>query len=324
MSSVLSVLITGGAGFIASHVANALREQYPHYHLVVLDRMGYAASADHLHPGIVLVRGNICDAATVQRVFDEHGISHVLHFAAETHVDNSFLDSVPFALTNVVGTAVLLQQCRRTPRLQRFVHVSTDEVYGECATGSFDESAPMAPSNPYSASKAGAELLVQSFIQSFQLPALITRANNIYGPHQYPEKLVPKLLLRGMSGRSFPLHGGGSSVRNYLHVSDAAAAFVQLLHRGQLGQVYNISGTQEYSTQHVAHTLQGIFAAQGWPTPPLESVPDRSFNDCRYSVSSDKLQALGWQPRVTLEHGLRDRGGHEVAERVAERLARRR
>lgn len=301
----LSVLVTGGAGFIASHVANALRHQYPEYQLVVLDRMGYASSAEHLHPDIEVVHGNICDVPTVQSVFEQHAITHVLHFAAETHVDNSFLDSLPFAITNVVGTAVLLQQSRRTPGFQLFVHVSTDEVYGECTCGSFSENARLAPSNPYSASKAGAELLVQAYMQSFDFPAIITRANNIYGPHQYPEKLVPKLLLRGLLEQSFPLHGGGGSVRNYLYVSDAAAAFLTLLHKGEVGSVYNISGQEEYSTRHVAATLQSIFVEHKLPPPPLEVVRDRAFNDSRYSVSSDKLQTLGWEPQVTLHHGLR-------------------
>ena len=303
--SYMHVLITGGAGFIASHVANALHQQHPEYHLVVLDRMSYAANAAHLLPGIHLERGNICHESTVKRIFEKHTITHVLHFAAETHVDNSFLDSLPFTIANVVGTDVLLRQSRRTPGFQRFVHVSTDEVYGECKHGSFDETAPLAPSNPYSASKAGAELLVQSYMQSFGFPAVISRANNIYGPHQYPEKLIPKLLLRGMAGQSFTLHGSGSSVRNYLYVSDAARAFGLVLHHGELGHIYNISGTQEYSTRQVAEALQQIFLAEGRPAPPLEHVRDRAFNDCRYSVSSGKLQLLGWQPSVGLEAGLR-------------------
>ena len=301
----MNILITGGAGFIASHVANLLHQQHPDYHVVVLDRMSYAANADHLLPGIHLVQGNICHEDTVQSVFEQHAITHVMHFAAETHVDNSFLDSLPFSVANVLGTDVLLRQSKQTPGFQRFVHVSTDEVYGECKHGSFDETAPLAPSNPYSASKAGAELLVQSYVQSFGFPAVITRANNIYGPHQYPEKLVPKLLLRGMEGRSFPLHGSGSSVRNYLYVADAARAFGLVLHQGQLGQIYNISGTQEYSTLQVAHKLQSVFAEQDQPVPPLEHVRDRAFNDCRYSVSSDKLQQLGWAPTVDLTEGLR-------------------
>ena len=302
--SAFSILVTGGAGFIASHVANALHREYPHYGLVVLDRMGYASSADHLQPAITLEKGNICDVTTVRRIFEQHGITHVMHFAAETHVDNSFLDSLPFATTNVVGTAVLLEQSRRTPGFQLFVHVSTDEVYGECPRGSFSETDRLAPSNPYSASKAGAELMVQSYMQSFNFPAIITRANNIYGPHQYPEKLVPKLLLRGFAQQSFPLHGGGKSIRNYLYVSDAAAAFLVLLHKGEVGQVYNISGREEYSTRSVAETLQRIFVEHQLPQPPLEVVRDRAFNDSRYSVSSHKLQALGWQPQVTLHHGL--------------------
>lgn len=303
---MMNILITGGAGFIASHVTNLLHQQHPSYHIVVLDKMSYAANAAHLCDSshITLVRGDICDEAVVARVFAKHDITHVMHFAAETHVDNSFLDSLPFTTTNVLGTNILLRQSARTPGFQRFVHVSTDEVYGECKQDSFDETAAMAPSNPYSASKAGAELLVQSYVQSFGFPAIITRANNVYGPHQYPEKLVPKLLLRGFAGKSFTIHGNGGSVRNYLYASDAAAAFVLLLHRGELGQIYNISGDQEFSTLQVAQTLQAQYREYGLPVPVLEHVRDRAFNDCRYSVSSTKLQQLGWQPVVPLQEGL--------------------
>ena len=301
----MRVLITGGAGFIASHVTNLLGTQHPGYTLVVLDKMGYAAHRDNITVPVTLVKGDICNEDTVRNVFETHAITHVLHFAAETHVDNSFLDSLPFSVSNVVGTDVLLRQSKRAPGFRRFLHVSTDEVYGECVDGSFDENAAMMPSNPYSASKAGAELLVQAYIRSFGFPALITRANNVYGPHQYPEKLVPKLLLQGLAGRPLTVHGGGQSVRNYLYAEDAARAFVHLLHAGQTGEIYNISGAEEHSTLSVAQALQRAFRESGRPVPPLQHVRDRAFNDCRYSVSSDKLRALGWAPAVKLEDGLR-------------------
>lgn len=234
-----------------------------------------------------------------------------MHFAAQTHVDNSFGNSITFTEANILGTHVLLEAAKEA-RVKLFIHVSTDEVYGEGETGvPSHEGSPLEPTNPYSATKAGAEYLVKAYHRSFNLPIIITRGNNVYGPHQYPEKIIPKFINQLMRGLPLTLHGTGSNTRNYLFVEDVARAFEVILHSGVVGQIYNIGGNNEVSNIDVARELlrlMGLVDKAG--TLALAEhqniifVPDRPFNDLRYPLDCKKLNELGWKEQVTWEEGL--------------------
>lgn len=295
----MRIVLTGGAGFIGSHVADHLLETQPDTKLTILDKMTYAADfrnvADALtHRHTRLVVGDICDLETCQRVTKDADL--VIHLAAESHVDNSFGNSLHFTRVNVLGTHTLAEACRIN-KVPRLLHVSTDEVCGDIIEGAFSESSPLAPTNPYSASKAGAEMVLRGYISSFGLPVVICRGNNVYGPRQYPEKIIPKFCLLLERGQPLTVHGDGSNVRSYLAVQDFAAAIAQLALSGITGEVYNVGTTEEYTNLEIANMLSERF---GRPTANVCFVADRPFNDRRYSVDSSKMQALGWRPQRTL------------------------
>ena len=234
-----NVLITGAAGFIASHVANRLVRRYPQYRIVVLDKLDYCSNLKNLEPSagrpnFKFVKGDIASADLVSYVLLTEKIDTVMHFAAQTHVDNSFGNSFEFTQNNIYGTHVLLESCKLAGTITRFVHVSTDEVYGETEADAIvgnHEASQLLPTNPYSATKAGAEMLVMAYGQSYNLPFITTRGNNVYGPHQFPEKLIPKFLLLAMEKKKLPIHGDGGNVRSYLFCEDVAEAFDLVLHK---------------------------------------------------------------------------------------------
>ena len=302
-----SVLITGGCGFIGSHVAERLATRYPHYNVVVLDKLDPCASAENLaavRDRVKIVRGDVGSADLVRHVLRTENVDTVLHFAAQTHVDNSFGNSLDFTVNNTLGTHVLLEACREHGRISRFINVSTDEVYGETsadASVGLGEDAPTRPTNPYAAAKAGAEMLAHSYLKSYGMPIIVTRGNNVYGPRQFPEKLIPKLVCLLERGSSGFIHGSGEAVRSFLHVNDVARAFDVVLHHGQAGETYNI-GTDDEKT--VLQVATDVAVAMGVSDSRLEHVADRPFNDCRYYISSDKLLALGWRPEVPWRDGL--------------------
>ncbi|CAB1114697.1 unnamed protein product [Ectocarpus sp. CCAP 1310/34] len=308
-----NILITGGAGFIASHLVILLVEKYPQYNIVVLDRLDYCACLENLDciaqkPNYKFVKGNICSSDMVTYVLREENIDTILHFAAQTHVDNSFGNSFQFTQNNIYGTHVLLESAKKVG-IKRFVHVSTDEVYGE---GEHDqepmfEDNVLEPTNPYAATKAGAEFIAKAYFRSFNLPVIITRGNNVYGPHQYPEKLIPKFINQLMRGKKLTIHGTGSNKRNFLHVADVATAFEKILHAGVEGSIYNIGGTNEHSVLKVARDLMRIFELPSEDGDKVtEFGDDRVFNDLRYTINSDKLAALGWKEEKTWEQGLKE------------------
>jgi len=237
----------------------------------------------------------------------ENEIDTIMHFAAQTHVDNSFGNSFAFTESNIYGTHVLLETAKCCPTIKRFIHVSTDEVYGEgedFETDPMKEDHILEPTNPYAATKAGAEFLVKSYFRSFKLPVLITRGNNVYGPHQFPEKLIPKFTNQLMKDMPLTIHGDGSNTRNFLFVRDVASAFDVILHKGTPGHVYNIGGQNEIANIDVAKTLLKIFGKD--EETYLQYVPDRRFNDLRYTINSSKLHELGWTEKVSWEDGLRE------------------
>lgn len=303
-----NLLVTGGLGFIGSNFVNAV---FPAVRrLVNLDKGTYAARRDNVDESVrtsaayTLVEGDICDAELLAQTLQRFEIDAVVHFAAESHVDTSFQNALLFTKTNVEGTHSLLEACRRWGKVRRFIHVSTDEVYGENAAGRSTEQSALCPTNPYAASKAGAELLARAYFHSFKFPVIITRGNNVYGPCQHPEKLVPRFILQALHSQQFSVHGQGLTRRNFLHVSDAAAAFVTVLARGRPGRTYNIGTDCEKTVLEVAAAVQAVVRPDRPLQASLKFVEDRCFNDCRYCVDSNELTALGWAPQVSFADGM--------------------
>jgi dTDP-glucose 4,6-dehydratase len=297
------VLVTGGAGFIGSHFVRRLLAAGDVSGVTVLDALTYAGSRENLgdaflSPKLAFAEGSILDADLVSRLMADH--TAVVHFAAESHVDRSFFEAGNFLATNVLGTHVLLEAARATG-IGRFVHVSTDEVYGPLPYGSASESAPLAPSVPYAASKACADLVALSYWQTYQVPVCVTRSSNNYGPGQHPEKMIPRSVTSLLKGGKITLHGCGEHVRNWLHVEDNCAAIELVLRNGTPGEVYNIAGPTELATRDLAVL---ILDACGAAPDQVEYVPDRRANDLRYSMDWGKIAALGWQPRRPFAVGL--------------------
>lgn len=296
------VLVTGGAGFIGANFVRYARACHPAWEIVVLDKLTYAGNTENLADlaGITFIQGDIANPDDVQQAMA--GADAVVNFAAESHVDRSLLDARPFVQTNVEGTLVLLEAARRLD-VQRFLHVSTDEVYGDLAGTDRHslETDCFAPRSPYAASKAGAEHLVCSYGISYGLPVVVTRGSNTYGPYQYPEKIIPLFITNAVEEKPLPLYGDGSAVRDYLHVEDHVAGIDLVLHAGTPGQAYNLGAREEISGVAVAH---GILAALGRPTSQVQFVPDRPGHDYRYSVDPGKAEALGWVRRWEFSSGL--------------------
>ncbi|XP_051134920.1 trifunctional UDP-glucose 4,6-dehydratase/UDP-4-keto-6-deoxy-D-glucose 3,5-epimerase/UDP-4-keto-L-rhamnose-reductase RHM3-like [Andrographis paniculata] len=306
-----NILLTGGAGFIASHVANRLIRNYPEYKIVVLDKLDYCSNLKNLlpsnsSPNFKFVKGDIASADLVNYLLITENIDTIMHFAAQTHVDNSFGNSFEFTKNNIYGTHVLLEACKVTGQIRRFIHVSTDEVYGETdedAVVGNHEASQLLPTNPYSATKAGAEMLVMAYARSYGLPVITTRGNNVYGPNQFPEKLIPKFILLAMRGKKLPIHGDGCNVRSYLYCEDVAEAFEVILHKGELCHVYNIGTKKERRVTDVATDICKLFNMD--PKENIQYVENRPFNDQRYFLDDQKLKNLGWAERTTWEEGLK-------------------
>lgn len=315
-----NLLVTGGCGFIGSNFVNLIYKTNQ-YNIVNFDAMYYCANETNVHeeirnspsPQYCLVKGNLTDMALVQKVLQEHQITHIVHFAAQSHVQNSFNDSLQFTQDNIVGTHTLLEAVRLYKRVERFIHVSTDEVYGESMLAEDEahktEHSVLCPSNPYAATKAGAELIAQAYYHSYHMPIIITRGNNVFGPNQYPEKLIPRFIQLLKEGKKVTIQGNGSNVRAFLHAEDTARAFQLILEKGVLGEIYNIGCDEgmEYSVLEVANILipmiQGPHAiVADW----IEFVEDRPFNDARYYISNKKLKDLGWKIQIGFMDGLKE------------------
>jgi dTDP-glucose 4,6-dehydratase len=300
---VHDVLVTGGAGFIGSHFVRRLLTADDITRVTVLDALTYAGSRENLgdaflSPKLAFAEGSILDVELVAELMVGH--SAVVHFAAESHVDRSFFQAGNFLATNVVGTHILLDAARAAG-IGRFVHVSTDEVYGPLLTGSASETWPLAPSVPYAASKACADLVALSYWQTYGVPVLVTRSSNNYGPGQHPEKMIPRSVTSLLKGGKITLHGRGEHVRNWLHVEDNCAAIELVLRNGTAGEVYNIAGTTELANRDLAALLLDVC---GTGPDQVEYVPDRRANDLRYSMTCEKVAALGWRPRRPFAEGL--------------------
>ena len=297
----MRLLVCGGAGFIGSAFVR-LRLRGEGDEVVVLDKLTYAGREENLgevrdDPRLTFLRGGIEDAATVAEAIQ--GCDAVVNFAAETHVDRSIADPDAFMVTNLQGTHVLLEAAR--DRDLRYLQVSTDEVYGSIEEGTFTESSPLAPSSPYSASKAGADLLVASYYETFGLAATICRGSNNYGPYQHPEKLIPLMILNALAGDRLPVYGDGMNVRNWIFVEDFARAIGHVLEHGRPGEAYNAGGPDEQPNLEV---VRSVLALCGRDDSLIDLVPDRPGHDRRYSLSSAKVRALGWEPLTRFDAGL--------------------
>lgn len=304
---MMRLLITGGAGFIGSNFIRHLLNSGQGYSVVNYDKLTYAGNLENLtdlekRPDYRFVRGDICDAPSVEQALE--GCDGIVHFAAESHVDRSIYEPAPVIETNVTGTFVLLQTAKKLG-IRKFIHVSTDEVYGDLKADEFsDERHGLAPSSPYSASKASSDLLVLSYVRTYGFPAVITRASNNYGPYQFPEKFLPLMISNAMDGKPLPIYGDGKQQRDWLHVEDHCRGIHAVLERGRIGEVYNIGGLDIEDNLSMA---KRVLKALGRPETLLTSVKDRPGHDRRYALDCSKIEKeLGWRPQATLEKGLAD------------------
>lgn len=298
----MKLLVTGGAGFIGSNFIRMMFAQYPGIEITNLDKLTYAGNPENLKdisdPGYNFVQGDICDSEIVMQAMEE--VDTVVHFAAESHVDRSIKDSSVFVITNVVGTNNLLK-CAMDSDINRFIHVSTDEVYGSIREGSFKETDILNPSSPYSSSKAGSDLLAMSYYNTYGLPVIITRCTNNFGPYQYPEKLIPLFITNLMDGKHVPVYGTGLNVRDWIYVEDHCSAIDFVMQHGKSGEIYNISGGNELTNLEITHR---ILKALGKDESMIRYVEDRKGHDFRYSLDCSKLQKMGWKPQHDFDTAL--------------------
>jgi len=308
----MKVLVTGGAGFIGSNFIRYALSTRPNWHVVNLDKLTYAGNLDNLAdiandparaPRYSFVHGDIADRDLVNHVFETESPDVVVNFAAESHVDRSILDPAPFMETNVCGTQVLLEAARRHG-VGRFIQISTDEVYGSLGPDDppFSEESPLAPNSPYSASKAGADLVARAYYRTYGTPVIITRCTNNYGPYQHPEKFIPTMILSAIQNRPLPIYGDGQNVRDWIHVEDHCRAIALLVEHGRIGEVYNVGAACERRNIDVA---RAILKAVGRPESLIRFVPDRPGHDRRYAVNAGKLRKeVQWSPRYSLEDAI--------------------
>jgi dTDP-glucose 4,6-dehydratase len=299
----MHLLVTGGAGFIGSNFIRHMLDTYPEYRITNLDKLTYAGNLENLRDvendsRYAFVKGDVCDRAVVDRAASDADV--IVNFAAETHVDRSITGPEPFVRTDILGTLVLLEAARKYKH-RKYVQISTDEVYGSILEGSFTEQSDLKPNSPYSASKAGADLLVRSFFVTFGVPAVITRSSNNFGPYQYPEKVIPLFVTNAFDDIPVPLYGDGLNVRDWLYVLDNCRAIDLVIHKGLPGEVYNIGGGYEIPNVELTRKILSLC---GKDETLIKRVPDRPGHDRRYSLDCVKVKALGWEPQASFDEEL--------------------
>ena len=316
MNQKINLLVTGGCGFIGSNFINYIFKKNK-YNIFNFDAMYYCANQNNIEESIrnsdnyTLIKGNLCSEDLVNHVLNTHNIEQVIHFAAQSHVQTSFSDSLQYTKDNILGTHILLECCRKYKKITRFIHVSTDEVYGESMIDVNEkhktEHSILCPTNPYAATKAGAELIAQSYNHSFKMPIIITRGNNVYGPNQYPEKLIPRFIKLLKKNKKVTIQGQGTAVRAFLHSYETARAFECILEKGKIGEIYNIGCDEgmEFSVMEVAKILIKLIKKTEDYDEWVEYVEDRPFNDQRYYISNQKLKDLGWSITIDFLDGLK-------------------
>ncbi|KQY91990.1 dTDP-glucose 4,6-dehydratase [Paenibacillus sp. Root52] len=304
----MKLLVTGGAGFIGSNFVMYMLDQHPDYEIINVDALTYAGNLENLkslenNTRHTFVKADITDAAEMDRLISQ-GVDIVVNFAAESHVDRSILEPDVFVRTNVNGTLALLEAAKKH-HITKFVQVSTDEVYGSLGpTGLFTEETPLQPNSPYSASKAGGDLLVRAYHETFGLPVNITRCSNNYGPYQFPEKLIPLMISHALADKTLPVYGDGLNIRDWLYVEDHCSAIDLVIHQGRNGEVYNIGGNNERTNVHIVKT---ILEQLGKPDSLIKYVQDRPGHDRRYGIDPAKtMSELGWKSKHTFETGIKE------------------
>jgi len=303
----MKLLVTGGAGFIGCNFIRHIMDSHPDWEVINLDVLTYAGNLNNLkgiekNPHYIFIKGDIGNRDIVNAIFDKHKVDAIVHFAAESHVDRSIADASPFVKTNVLGTHNLLE-CAHAHTIPKFIHISTDEVYGSTMQGSFKETDILSPSSPYSASKAGSDLLAHSYFATYNLPVIITRCTNNFGPFQFPEKLIPLFVTNLLDNKKVPIYGSGKNVRDWIYVSDHCRAVEFLLEHGIPGEIYNIGGGQEKTNFEITRQILNLLSRDD---SMIEYVPDRQGHDFRYSLDCSKIQSMGWKPRYSFNEALKD------------------
>jgi len=313
-----NLLITGGCGFIGSNFINYYFNQNQSIKIINLDAMYYCANKENIEKSIqkssryILVKGNLCSPDLVSHILETYEIDIIIHFAAQSHVQNSFDDSLQYTNDNIVGTHTLLECSKKYGKIQKFIHISTDEVYGESMLEEDEtkknENSILCPTNPYAATKAAAELIAKSYYYSFKMPIIITRGNNVYGPNQYPEKLIPRFIELLKEDQKVTIQGDGTNVRAFLHVNDVCSALKCILEKGIVGEIYNIGSDdhQEYTIKEIAYKLIKLIKNTEDYDQWITYIEDRPFNDKRYYISNDKLKELGWSININFDDGLNE------------------
>jgi UDP-glucose 4,6-dehydratase len=310
----MNLLVTGGCGFIGSNFINYYFKKYPETNIINVDALYYCANENNVHEYIRksekyhFLNFNLCSSDFLQYVLEKYTITHVIHFAAQSHVQNSFNDSLQYTHDNVVGTHTLLECCKkRKGYIKKIIHVSTDEVYGESINNEQKhEESLLLPTNPYAATKSAAEMIVMSYIKSYNLPIIITRGNNVYGPNQYPEKLIPRFIQQLQSRQQVTIQGDGTAKRSFLHVDDTCSAFEIILEKGIIGEIYNIGTHDEYTVMEIAQILVKYIKCTDAYQSYIRFIPDRPFNDSRYFISNEKLKDLGWEIKIDFLDGIKN------------------
>ena len=307
-----NILITGGCGFIGSNFLNFMINKYPKLNFINIDALYYCAKENNITLenrnalNYKFIKGNIQNKEFIDYILKTNNIDTIIHFAAQSHVDNSFSNPIQYTKDNILGTHNLLEAVREYGKINKFIHISTDEVYGETNNEIKSEKSILNPTNPYSATKASAEMIVNSYYYSYNLPIIITRGNNVYGPRQYPEKLIPKFIINLLNNNKCPIHGKGETIRSFLYINDVIEAFELILLHGTIGEIYNIGTDYEYSVLDITKKLIKLINNDTGYKKYIEFVEDRKYNDKRYHISFEKLVNLGWKQKIFIDEGLKN------------------
>ncbi|MBU0952463.1 MAG: dTDP-glucose 4,6-dehydratase [Elusimicrobia bacterium] len=304
----MKLLVTGGAGFIGSNFIRHIINKYPKYKIINLDKLTYAGNLDNLkdiekNPNYKFVKADICDAPVIDKLLQNEKIDCIVNFAAETHVDRSIHEPVSFLQTDVFGTFTLLEASKKYA-IERYIQISTDEVYGSTDQGSFTEQSTISPNSPYSASKSSGDLMVRAYVKTYNFPGIITRSSNNFGPFQYPEKIIPLFVTNAIEDQKLPLYGDGKNVRDWLYVIDNCEAIDIVLHKGKSGEIYNIGGGKEMQNIEITKMVLNLMNK---PESLIKPVADRAGHDRRYSIDCSKIKSeLGWKPKYNFETALEE------------------